>query len=389
MSNCILLLILVVVQPFSPSIQNERWILLAIHNGSKVITKNTMTRLQSNISDSDEKSTTIMGDGPHKGGPPQGGPPKGGPPQGGPPQGGPPGGGPPPQTKGQKLLEKVFDVGFQLLYLGDDSGIRDSSKNLRVLWTRALLHSLNKISDPIASELLPTKTKWVVGKVMANRIWKDTEAVSKLDWIIQRTDFIDKQLNDFLQASSNNNKNKPIQIVLLGSGYDTRSLRYFFNSYDNLHIYEIDIPDVIAQKSKMVERFIAQKESATTTSTVQFIPLDLNEVLTKNKNIVDVLKENSSFNDDDPTMIICEAVLFYLIPSAVVKLTEQLFSLHNVQRYCFTDNLSKVGVTPGPPMPISARDKCATWLEKNDKELLEHDSIWGGAIHFVSATNKN
>ena len=46
---------------------------------------------------------------------------------------------PPPQTPAQKVLEKGFDLAFKLLYVGDESGIRDSSKNLRVLWTRAFL----------------------------------------------------------------------------------------------------------------------------------------------------------------------------------------------------------------------------------------------------------
>lgn len=67
--------------------------------------------------------------------PPQGGPPQGGPPQGGPP-GGPPQGGPPPQTPAQKLLEQGLDVAFNFLYAGDEIGLQDSSKNLRVLWTR-------------------------------------------------------------------------------------------------------------------------------------------------------------------------------------------------------------------------------------------------------------
>lgn len=73
------------------------------------------------------------------GSPPQGGPPQGGPPggaPGGPPGGPPPGGGPPPQTTAQRLLEQGLDVAFDVLYLGDEIGLQDSSKNLRVLWTR-------------------------------------------------------------------------------------------------------------------------------------------------------------------------------------------------------------------------------------------------------------
>jgi hypothetical protein len=54
-------------------------------------------------------------------------------------RGPPPGGGrggPPPQTKAQKILEQCLDVIFKILYLGDEIGLQDSSKNLRVLWTR-------------------------------------------------------------------------------------------------------------------------------------------------------------------------------------------------------------------------------------------------------------
>ena len=49
-----------------------------------------------------------------------------------------------------------------------------------------------------------------------------------------------------------------------------------------------------------------------------------------------------------------------------------------------TDNLAKLGVAPGPPVP-SAKEKCTTWLQGAGKELVEHDAIWGGAIHFVKA----
>ena len=279
---------------------------------------------------------------PKGGGPPVVGP--GGPP---PPMGGPPGGppqskgGPPEQTRAQKLLEAAFEVGFKLLYLGDDSGIQDSSKNLRVLWTRSLLNSLGKIDDPIASELLPRKTRWVVGQRVAKLAWKDSPAVEKLDWIVNRTQFIDSQLDEFLEETKDSPANR--QIVLLGAGYDTRSLRY---SKSNLDIFEVDIPEVILMKSKMVEQYMAQSPKD---GKITFVPLDLNEILTKNKDIVQVLK-NQGLREDLPTMIICEAVLFYLIPGAAQKMVSELFNL-NADRYCFTDNLAKLGVAPGPPVP--------------------------------------
>ena len=96
----------------------------------------TASRLFSTVGEQQQQQTGGPPASVRQGGPPSGGP-QGGPPQGGPPQGGPTGGGgPPPQTTAQKLLEKGLDIAFNFLYIGDDIGLQDSSKNLRVLWTR-------------------------------------------------------------------------------------------------------------------------------------------------------------------------------------------------------------------------------------------------------------
>lgn len=289
--------------------------------------------------------------------------------QGGPPQ---PKGGPPEVKWTGKILESAFEIVFKLLYLGDDSGIQDSSKNLRVLWTRALLNSLGKINDNIAGDLLPSKTRFVVGKLLANLFWKRTPVVKQLDWIVSRTQFIDSQLEEFIKETTNCASNR--QVILIGSGYDTRSLRY---AQSNIDFYEVDIPEVISKKSVVTKQYLDKSASS---ASVRFVPLDLNEVLTRNKSIVQEL-EIEGFQSDLPTIVICEAVLFYLIPGAVQKLISDLFSL-NANRYCITDNLTKVGVTPGPPVP-TPRQKCEAWVKQSGKELVAHDSIWGGAIHFV------
>lgn len=44
----------------------------------------------------------------------------------------------------------------------------------------------------------------------------------------------------------------------------------------------------------------------------------------------------------------------------------------------------KVGVAPGPPVP-TPEEKCRGWLDDEGKTLVDHDAIWGGAIHFVAA----
>ena len=116
----------------------------------------------------------LQGQSPNVAGVPQGGPPAGtagGPPGGSPPPGGgpggPPRGGPPPRTPIQKVLDVVFEAAFTLLYTFEPDGMLDSSKNLRVLWVRALLAASGELHDDVAKELLPAATKWVVSPAVA------------------------------------------------------------------------------------------------------------------------------------------------------------------------------------------------------------------------------
>ena len=109
-------------------------------------------------------------------------------------------------------------------------------------------------------------------------------------------------------------------------------------------------------------------------ASVRFITLDLNELLTRNKNIVQEL-EIERFQSKLSTIVICEAILFYLIPGAVQKLVSNLFSL-NAYRYCITNTRTSSAVA-------TSRQKCEAWVKKIGKELVSHDSIWDRAIHFV------
>eukprot|EP00534_Pseudo-nitzschia_fraudulenta_P001309 CAMPEP_0201117616 /NCGR_PEP_ID=MMETSP0850-20130426/1602_1 /ASSEMBLY_ACC=CAM_ASM_000622 /TAXON_ID=183588 /ORGANISM="Pseudo-nitzschia fraudulenta, Strain WWA7" /LENGTH=415 /DNA_ID=CAMNT_0047382081 /DNA_START=122 /DNA_END=1366 /DNA_ORIENTATION=+ len=316
------------------------------------------------------------------GGPPGTGGPPGGPPGGG--GGGPPGGGPPPQTRAQKLLEVGLDFAFEVLYFGDDIGLQDSSKNLRVLWTRAILNKLEKIDDPIAFELLPKKSRWVAN-LAANFL--PQSVVEKLDWIVKRTDFIDGQLSSFLEDDSPEGTRK--QVVVLGSGYDTRCLRY--GGISDLDFYCVDLPVVASNCGRIVDRYVADARGSSNNKgeglpkAPTFVPLDLNDVGStsacgKGKSLLGALSNRGFVGDGSvPTMVLCEAVLFYLSPPAARAVTTEVFSIPGA-RYCLTDNLSKVGVLPGGgpggPPEVLARSRCASWLEENRKDLVDHDSIW-------------
>ena len=87
--------------------------------------------------------------------------------------------------------DTVTGVLFSLLHAFDDCGIKDSSKNLRVLWVRALLNYRGKIKDDVAMRLLPSSTRILVtsetGAKLLDPILKFAE------WIQSRTEFIDER----------------------------------------------------------------------------------------------------------------------------------------------------------------------------------------------------
>jgi hypothetical protein len=89
---------------------------------------------------------------------------------------------------------------FSLLHLQDETGIQDASKNLRVLWARALLHASGKLDDPVASQLLPRNTRGLVASEEGAKLFEGS--IQFLEWIQARTEFIDKAVDSFLSSPS-------------------------------------------------------------------------------------------------------------------------------------------------------------------------------------------
>ena len=303
-----------------------------------------------------------------------GGPPpgvaSGGPPRGPPPgvKGGPPGGPPKKQRdETNAVVDAAIDALFSLLYLGDDSGAADSSKNLRVLWTRAVLSGRGIIDDPQAFEWLPTNTRWLVSPENAKRL--PESLIEKLEWIGSRTRFLDKAVDAFLD-----DYDSP-QIVVVGAGYDTRCARYGGRA----KFFEVDLPSAVEAK----KRILAKRSPSVT---VEHLPLNL-EDLKAGPSLPERLASSTSFDASKPTLYVFEAVLFYLSPPACSALLDA--ALNQGARVALTDSLTKLGVAPRGPAPPPNKAACAEFFEGRGGALGAHDVRWGGALHYadvVSAT---
>lgn len=274
---------------------------------------------------------------------------------------------------------------FSLLHAFDPDPIGDSSKNLRVLWARALLNTLGMIEDDVASTFLPPTTRGIVNTKEGAKLF--TPIVQFTEWIQARTDFIDGGLNHFLTSplckSKDDGEPMPCNAILIGAGYDTRALRFRNKHGGKIKFFEMDLPDVCDGKQTLYDKFKKEQDPSLSQSTL--IPLDLNVFDDPN---VDFMKrlEEAGMDTSLPTFLCFEAVLFYVNENAINNLMSSIFKYAENPKnaelmLCMTDSLK-------PAVDVPFTNAARNFFDNNGMELLEHRSRWGGAVHFALAGSR-
>lgn len=259
------------------------------------------------------------------------------------------------------------------MYAFEPDGMLDSEKNLRVLWVRALLAAAGELKDDVASELLPSASRWVVSAPLARSIW--APALPKLEWIKQRTEFIDATLDAFLK----DNSGAGAQVVLIGAGYDTRALRY---READATFFEVDLPSVLPVKEGMAKRYLANVPGSAVSvgGAGRALGVDLNKATMAPPGVFAQL-EGMGLERSKPTLVVSEAVLFYLSPPAKRALladASKFVSGAEASALVLTDNLAPF--VRGP-----SKEAADSFLTPLGFDLQEHDTLWGGAIQFIKA----
>lgn len=294
------------------------------------------------------------------------------------------------------ISDAVTGVIFSLLHAFDSCEIKDSSKNLRVLWVRALLNYRNKIDDDIAQELLPKTTRGLVtseaGAKLLDPILKFAE------WIEARTEFIDTSLDNYLSSpacrDAETKQDLECNVVLFGAGYDTRALRYRHKHSEKIHFIEVDLPDVVDGKRKLYKKFRDENDPAWSFEADgkdgakhTLVPFDLNNCGGDDPtSLIETLRKEGRLQENVPTLLVFEAVLFYVDESAVRNIMQELFDFSQVggngddpraqAMICFTDSLK-----PFVDVPFS--NEARKFFASKGMDLLQHRSRWGGAVHFA------
>mmetsp|Transcript_3185 Transcript_3185/g.8791 ORF Transcript_3185/g.8791 Transcript_3185/m.8791 type:complete len:312 (+) Transcript_3185:418-1353(+) len=208
------------------------------------------------------------------------------------------------------VSDTVTGIIFNLLHAFDECDIKDSSKNLRVLWVRALLNYRGKIQDSVAQELLPKTTRGLVtsewGASLLDPILKFAE------WIQARTEFIDEALDNFLSSpacTDAEGTDLECNVVLFGAGYDTRALRYRHRHSGMINFVEVDLPEVVEGKSKLYQQFRRTNDPEWSMSDRHnLVPFDLNDCGGQNPtSLIQTLRKEANLKENVPTLMVWEA----------------------------------------------------------------------------------
>ena len=101
------------------------------------------------------------------------------------------------------------------------------------------------------------------------------------------------------------------QVVLLGSGYDTRALSLFAGEGPDCHVFELDFPATLDSK-----RAILTKHGIAFPSQHHLVPADLT-----NPGLGALLRA-AGFAPERPSFVLAEGVMFFLPPEAAARLLE-------------------------------------------------------------------
>ena len=215
----------------------------------------------------------------------------------------------------------------------------------------ARLKELRLFYDPFASIFLDRRLKIVVkisskpliGGLTSKIIEK--QAPGAFSSGVARTKYID----DLLKKTINNGVK---QVIILGAGFDTRSLRLEF--LKNISIIEIDHPDTAKFKIQKIKDSMGELPQ-----NVKYYQIDFNQ-----ESLIDMASRNN-LNLNIPTAFIWEGVTNYLEQEAIDATFEFMTQFPDRSYIIFTYINKNVLNDPGT---FQNTEKYLTILEKNEEK---------------------
>ncbi len=114
------------------------------------------------------------------------------------------------------------------------------------------------------------------------------------------------------------------QVVIIGGGFDTLALR-LHGEFSEINFIEIDHPATQTIKQKISEKYRLNRAN------FHFLPLDLTV-----ENLAETLKSSDFYDQNAPTVFVCEGVLMYLNAAEVDSIFDFLEQRKARSRFVFT-----------------------------------------------------
>ena len=155
-------------------------------------------------------------------------------------------------------------------------------------------------------------------------------------YMLIRTKYFDDSLRKWLK------KNPDSQIVLMGSGFDTRSLRFDNSLSEASTFFELDLKRMLEHKKQIINNNNLNSNNID----IRYLPINFHE-----EDSIDVLLENG-LNPNKPTYFLLESISFFLEEKTIINLlskinesmqSETLIALDYVFRDYVEGNLSYYG----------------------------------------------
>lgn len=250
-------------------------------------------------------------------------------------------------------IQKFF---LPLLYKFDRLQTKDSFVNLYVLWWKAIAGNrwgTRTYDGGYAYDLLPSWTRLIVAFPLCflyPALHHQTVAM--------RTAFLDKSLTNELEKCSLSASNATI-VISLGGGFDTRSLRFRHNPrYSNVTFFELDLPDVIAQKERLLSRFYQRRPKLRSLGTPHLLSADLNDTPSLKDSLTSIVQRFLEYKTSallKRVIVVSEAVMLYVEPENIgsaLSTIPQVFSKdrgYECISLCFADRFVKVSIDEESP----------------------------------------
>lgn len=223
---------------------------------------------------------------------------------------------------------KLHSFMLPILHCFDTCKSSDSCLNLAVLWWKAISGNRKgcTFDNHVAFDLLPSITRRVVMSPLCY-FYPNLHHQN----VALRTAYLDSALEKeieqcFSEYGSSNPQQTRVKVIILGAGYDTRSLRFLNHrryhttqqKHNTLQFFEIDLESVSTQKQKMFQRF-CKRRSRKDSQLPRLLGADLND-LDAVKAQLSLAFEDAKSDGNCKIIYLVEAVLMYLDQSKVSPL---------------------------------------------------------------------